>query len=127
MSIEDKFVLFANWFADQRSFKANAGTFHIDGHCNNVLVNNSTGVVQFVWNDFGKTTSYTDHPQMQAEATLASLYETTDLIASEHCGALDDACVDASLNWVQNHKLFTSPMVTNRLVGSLLLANRVAR
>ena len=69
MSSSDRFVFLHGWISGQIELHAAAGTFHIDGHTGNVLVNGSA----FLWNDFGRTTSHPGHPDSQFKTTVASV------------------------------------------------------
>jgi regulator of replication initiation timing len=129
----DAFIIGANWFADQRSFKQHLGTFHLDGHPGNLLVNRTEeGMMGIIWNDWGSTTSFMDHPEEQGARTVASImgilkkhFALPDLLLNE-CMQLTMKCCDVVLAWVTTNELFADHRVTKRLVGSLLL-DRVTR
>jgi cell division protein FtsB len=85
-----------------------------------------------IWNDWGSTTSFMDHPEEQGARTVASImgilkkhFALPDLLLNE-CMQLTMKCCDVVLAWVTTNELFADHRVTKRLVGSLLL-DRVTR
>jgi methyl-accepting chemotaxis protein len=119
---------------------------HVDGHLSNILASNKSGVLNFVWNDFGRSTTKTEHTYgdrtikaLQSFAhdailiknftrdTLSVLtdlqllnYETIDDFTPHACVILDVNCVTKSLEVAREFVLFQVPRVSRRLVAGLL-------
>ena len=124
---EDAFVLYTNWLSDQLTFFHHFGRMHVDGHLGNILISNNSGVLDFVWNDFGRSTTKTE--RKYGSKTIGELQwfaqTAVEGFIPHPCLELDLDCVTKSLNVARNFTLYQKLAVERRLVAGLL-AGRVS-
>ena len=125
----DEAVLLHQWMSDQIALYRKVGQFHTDGHLGNILVDNdaTAGYTTFVWNDFGRTTSYMGHPEQQFCHTLEGVSkfsfqspevaEIARRLPEKHCGG-ENCCV--VLNKPENDVLVSH---FDQLLGKLEKSN----
>ena len=125
LSDEDFLVLYCNWMSDQLTFWSTFHRMHVDGQLKNILVSNRSGTLEYVWNDFGRST--TDKDSTTGDTTLSQIQELAAVkianFPSDYCVVLNEACVNQSINAVCVLPPTHNSTVVKRMVARLVLSS----
>ena len=118
MTVEDAFVFLHGWLSGQLDLQTASGTFHIDGHTGNVLVNGS---------------AHPGHPEHQFRRTIESIADLGDRHAAlqkvtKALRSIANATylrnhskvrgvLEGVLGTLESHPLMTEPAVLARMGG----------